>query len=210
MKSRLILLNYGCGNMASIRNAIKTLGIDFEERHEGLPDDISDCIFLLPGVGSFAEASKALKERGFLSLRGIQPKLIGICLGMQLLFEDSDEGGFNQGLGLIPGNVRSIRDESCTPCLRVPHIGWERQNLLLEQTAQKIGISFEFDVYFVHSFHAINVPSENLVSTVEYEDIQIPATVVNKNVIGFQFHPEKSGQRGLDIIKNSILYLDRV
>ena len=194
--------------MASIRNALTYLGLEFTEYSNGIPDNPDDCIFVLPGVGSFSEASINIHRNGFLSLKDIKPKMIGICLGMQLLFDESEEGGFHYGLGLIPGQVKAIRSVSSNEDLRVPHVGWESQRIINPDAGICLGLSEKEDVYFVHSYCAVEVPNESLVSVVEYGDLEITSTVKSGSVIGFQFHPEKSGRDGLNILKETILYLD--
>ena len=196
--------------MASIRNALNYLGFSFTEYSEGIPDIVENCIFILPGVGSVSEASNNIRSNGMFSIKDIQPKLIGICLGMQLLFDESEEGGINPGLGLIPGKVRSIESISSDKSLRVPHVGWETQKIIDPDTSFSMGLSEHDDVYFVHSYCAVDVDKENLVSLVDYGDIKVTSTVRSGSVVGFQFHPEKSGRHGLNILKETIFYLDRL
>ena len=211
MNSKICLINYGAGNMASIRNALGFLRIDFFELSTGPLPDPSDHIFILPGVGSFASASLSLKQSGFNKLALVSPRLIGICLGMQLLFSDSTEGSFNEGLSLIPGNIRPISDQLPSNCgLRLPHIGWQSLSINLTQSAFTSSHLYDQDFYFVHSFMALNVPSLNVIATVSYGNVPIPAIVANNRTIGFQFHPEKSGPNGLLLLKNSISYLDSI
>ena len=210
MNNNIVLLNHGCGNMASIRNALHYLGLGFAEYSEGIPDKTDDCIFILPGVGSFSKASVNLRNNGLFSIKDVKPKLIGICLGMQLLFDESEEGGLNPGLGLIPGKVKPIESISSSKDLRVPHVGWESQKIINPDAGYCTGLSEERDVYFVHSYCAVNVAKENLVSVVEYGDLEITSCVKRGSVVGFQFHPEKSGRHGLDILKKSISYLDNL
>ena len=195
--------------MASIRNALTYLGFEFTEYSNGIPDNPDDCIFILPGVGSFSEASINIHRNGFSSLKDIKPKIIGICLGMQLLFDESEEGGLHDGLGLIPGQVKAIENVSSVADLRVPHVGWESQKIIKPDAGISLGLSEKEDVYFVHSYCAIEVPNENLISVVEYGDLEITSTVKSGSVIGFQFHPEKSGRDGLNILKETIFHLDR-
>ena len=177
--------------MASIRNALRHLGFDFIELTSGPLPDPSNHIFILPGVGSFSNASLSLKNRGFDLLSSISPRLIGICLGMQLLFSDSTEGSLSTGLSLIPGNVRSISDYiTANSSIKIPHVGW--QSLFCDQNKMELLDDYlHRDFYFVHSYMAVNIPSENLLATVRYGDISIPSVVLNNSVIGFQFHPGK-------------------
>ncbi|MDB4638779.1 imidazole glycerol phosphate synthase subunit HisH [bacterium] len=208
-KVKIGLLNYGAGNMASIRNALDFIDIPYVEITKGPLPDSSDYIFILPGVGSFSEASNALRLLKFddLSLRSV--KLIGICLGMQLLFSDSTEGDLSPGLGLIPGNVRPIIDyfSSDVPRLPIPHVGWQPLNFYPDQAPFSLSHFHPHDFYFVHSFMAVEVDPSNIVASVEYGGVSIPAIVANKSVIGLQFHPEKSGLYGLNLIREVIDYL---
>lgn len=211
MKSKICLINYGAGNMASIRNALHYLSIDYLELSSGPLPDPSDHIFILPGVGSFSSASLSLKNRGFDLLSSVSPRLIGICLGMQLLFADSTEGSFSEGLSLISGNVRPISTQfPPNYCARLPHIGWQSLSGNVNHPAFASSILYSHDFYFVHSFMAVDIPSSCVIASVSYGGISIPAIVADKRVIGFQFHPEKSGPNGLLLLENSIYYLDSI
>ena len=209
IKSKLVLLNYGAGNMASIRNACDYLQRPYHEITSGPLYDPSDCIFILPGVGSFAAASRALKSFKFDELSYCSPRLIGICLGMQLLFSDSTEGDLAPGLSLIPGNVRAISDffsPGTSP--RIPHVGWQEMMYYDQNSPFSLSPFLPHDFYFVHSYMAVGVDDKNIAASVNYGGISIPSIVVNDSVIGFQFHPEKSGLPGLQLLSDAISYLE--
>ena len=209
--SDVILLNYGAGNMASIRNSLDAISVSYTEIDHGPLPDPSSSLFILPGVGSFAEAASQLNERGFNELSSIRPRILGICLGMQLLFSDSYEDGFNSGLGLIDGSVRSIQEHSSyTESTRLPHVGWQPLQILDDRAKDCLGCLHNQDVYFVHSYMAFNLSQENILASVSHSSISVPAIVARDRVLGFQFHPEKSGPAGLNLLKTSIHYLSRL
>ena len=209
MAPDVILLNYGAGNMASIRNALIAIGMGYRELDAGPLPDPADAIFLLPGVGSFAEASVSFRERGFYALGAMNnPRVVGICLGMQLLFADSTEGGHNEGLGLLPGSVRAIADHSAFSAgLRLPHVGWQPLRIHDTQAELSLGCKAGQDVYFVHSFMAVETAVKDVWASVEYGPVSIPVVVARSGVVGFQFHPEKSGQPGLHVLKKTMEFL---
>ena len=204
----VILLNYGAGNMASIRNALNFIDINFIELTSGPLPISAHYIYLLPGVGSFAQASLKLKELGFDKLASFAPKLLGICLGMQLMFDDSTEDGFNLGLGLMSGSVKPIAsDPRFHSDLLIPHVGWQPLSCHNHQYKDQLGNFQSQDMYFVHSYMVIDLPPENIIASVQYGNITIPSIVACDNFLGFQFHPEKSGPRGLDLLRRSIDFL---
>lgn len=207
MKAELVLLNYGSSNMASIRNALATLGFSFREIQSGPLPDPDNSIYILPGVGSFKHASTNLKGRGFDSLKGFQPRMIGICLGMQLLFEDSTEAGHAPGLGLLSGKIREISSHNdFQNHLRLPHVSWQPLKLQ-NKKAQDLGCNEGQYVYFIHSYMAVDVDESDVLASINFGSISIPAVVSRNEVIGFQFHPEKSGPEGLRLLHDSIEYL---
>lgn len=186
----IALFDYGLGNLANVKNALEYLGYAVEitndrDRLEGASH------IILPGVGHFGDAMATLRRAGFIplleELRTKKP-FIGICLGMQLLFQHSEEGDVD-GLGWLPGDV--IRILSDYP---VPHLGW---NTLKSKNALLDGQ----EVYFIHSYHVVT--DENVVATTDYGQ-PITAIVQQGNLIGIQFHPEKSGQIGLAILKQAL------
>ncbi|KAK9748698.1 hypothetical protein RND81_02G074200 [Saponaria officinalis] len=195
------LLDYGAGNVRSLRNAIRRLGFDIKDVQE--PEDILKANRLIfPGVGAFAAAINVLNENGLADalceyIKNDRP-FLGICLGLQLLFESSEENGPVKGLGLIPGVVGRFDSSNG---LRVPHIGWnalqiEKDTGILDDVANR-------HVYFVHSYRAMPSDSnrEWVTSTCSYGDKFI-ASVRRGNVCAVQFHPEKSGDVGLFILNN--------
>ncbi|KAL8226432.1 hypothetical protein R6Q57_016264 [Mikania cordata] len=198
--SAVTLLDYGAGNVQSIRNAIRYLGLDIKDVQT--PEDILNAKRLIvPGVGAFAAMMDVLNQNGMAeALRAYIEKdhpFLGICLGLQLLFESSEENGPVKGLGLIPGVVG--RFDSSDGC-RVPHIGWnalsvKKNSVILDEIANR-------HVYFVHSYRA--VPSEEnkewVSSTCNY-GIDFISSIRRGNVHAVQFHPEKSGDVGLSILK---------
>ena len=208
MASELILLNYGAGNMASIRNALAAISAPYRELETGPLPETNQAVFILPGVGSFAQASASLKARGFDILGAIQPCMIGICLGMQLLFEDSTEAGLSPGLGLLQGSVRSIAEHpGFQPDLRLPHVGWQPLEIHSSEAEIALGCAAGQDVYFVHSYMAVDVASVEVWASVSYGDVSIPAVVARDGVVGFQFHPEKSGPNGLCLLRQTLDHL---
>ncbi len=193
----IAVVDYGAGNLMSVTNALNFLG--FENRIASSPEELNEADkIILPGVGAFPAAMKNLNERGFTeSLRrealGGKP-VLGICLGMQMLFELGYEIEPCPGLGLIPGQVRRI-DTS----LKLPHIGWNSLEIKKPCGILK-GVADGEYVYFVHSYCGVT-ESRYLNATADYGE-HVAGVVSNGNVYGCQFHPEKSGVTGLKILKN--------
>ncbi len=195
------IIDYGVGNLFSLKSSLAYIGVnaDIVDNEK----DIARCDrIILPGVGAFGDAAKALHDTGLdktvIKVANKKTPLLGICLGMQLLFEEGLEFGVHKGLGLIPGKVVSI--EPLVNGNKIPHIGWNG----LELTENKGDIykytpDGEF-VYFVHSFHA-DCPAEYITARTEY-GAMLTASVQNGNVMGAQYHPEKSGDAGLMILKS--------
>ena len=192
------IIDYGVGNLFSLCSSCKAIG---EEAFvSGDAEELAKADrLILPGVGAFEDAAKKLRDSGmaaFVRAQAAQGKpLLGICLGMQLLFEKSYEYGCHQGLGLLKGQV--VPTEGKLPSdLKIPHMGWNaldvRRGTLLE------GLSGQY-VYFVHSFFAENC-EDSLSALTEY-GIPITAAVEKGNIYGCQFHPEKSGNVGLGILR---------
>lgn len=190
------IVDYDTGNTLNLKKALNYLKIDNQLTAD--PKEIlsADAV-ILPGVGAFKAAMAALQQRDLIVvLRQVAAKqtpMLGICLGMQLLFQDSEEYGLNAGLNLIPGHVQVIPDNK----LKVPQMGWNQNNLLQKDSPFEL-VDGQYS-YFVHSYYA-NCDSEYIVASVDY-GIEIPSIVQNKNIVGMQFHPEKSGQVGLDLLK---------
>ncbi|MGN1340476.1 MAG: imidazole glycerol phosphate synthase subunit HisH [Oscillospiraceae bacterium] len=191
------IIDYGAGNLFSVKNALDFLGIENKITND--PDDLRSADrLILPGVGAFPDAMRMLNESGLVEVikQEVQKKpLLGICLGMQMLFEKGYEFGETDGLGLIPGSVKLMHPEGELP---VPHIGWNALEFnepcrLLDKCGNG-----EY-VYFVHSF-AAECDSKNVAAYCDY-GMKIPALVFEGNVYGAQFHPEKSGDTGLNILR---------
>ena len=199
---KTVIIDYGMGNLHSVKNAFDFIGEDAVISSDFSDFDKADAL-LLPGVGAFPDASKVLYESGAaekikeLCLVKNKP-LFGICLGMQLLLEESDEVKLTKGLGLIGGRCERITDTG----LKIPHMGWndlviDDENCPLFSNTQNGDY-----VYFVHSFKAVLKDRANLCAHTFYGE-EIPAVIGNgKNVFGAQFHPEKSEKVGLNMIKS--------
>lgn len=199
----IAIVDYGVGNLYSLRSSFKTIGQDVEIT--GDPEKIrnSDRI-ILPGVGAFEDAAKKLRAGGLDEVVRAEvcagKLLLGICLGMQLLFDKSYEYGEHEGLGLVKGNVVSM--EPVVPKdYKIPHIGWNR---LVFPKDKPVSPLFRYinegdHVYFVHTFYASECDA-SVIALTEYGAL-LTAAVADENVFGTQFHPEKSGDVGLNILR---------
>ncbi len=194
------IVDYGVGNLFSLQSSLAAIGADAVVTGDADVIRAADRI-LLPGVGAFGDAARALRESGLSEVVISEAKkgkpLLGICLGMQLLFERSYEYGENEGLGLIPGEVRPITEVIPTG-YKVPHIGWNALAFPKESPLFRYISEGDF-VYFVHSFAAFFC-DESVIATAEY-GAPLVAAVQHNNVYGCQFHPEKSGEVGLSILR---------
>ena len=194
------IIDYGVGNLFSLRSSLNQLGI--ESVITSQQEVLQKCShIILPGVGAFGDAAQKLRQTGLDSFvceqAALGKPLLGICLGMQLLFERSFEYGEHTGLGLIKGEVVGMQGK-LPENLRIPHIGWNALTVRKECPILKYTKEGDF-VYFVHSFY-VDGSNESAAATAEY-GIQVCATVAKDNVFGCQFHPEKSGDVGLAILK---------
>ena len=196
----IAIIDYGVGNLFSLRSSFAAIG---QEAVVTCDPDVIRCAdrIILPGVGAFGDAAKKLRDTGMADLVREQAAsgkpVMGICLGMQLLFDRSYEYGEHDGLGLIPGAVRPIR-EVIDPALKIPHIGWNP--LIFKKNSPLFRYIREGDcVYFVHSFYAADC-DDSVTAVVEYS-APLTASVEKDNVFGCQFHPEKSGAVGLNILR---------
>ena len=196
----IAIVDYGVGNLFSLSASLAHLGLDSTVTADPEKIRSADQI-ILPGVGAFGDAMDKLNSTGLVPLlkeQAQQKPLLGICLGMQLLFEQSSEYGTHQGLGLIPGKVEPLLPQVEPLGLKVPHMGWNglhftRESPLFVNTRE--GDS----VYFVHSYCAVDCEEDTL-ATAEYS-VPVTAAVGRGNVYGTQFHPEKSGKVGLEILR---------
>lgn len=194
------IIDYGVGNLFSLRSSLRAIGIDAD--YTGNPAEIRKADkLILPGVGAFRDAREALRSTGLDRVvqkeAGKGKPLMGICLGMQMLFDRSYEYGEYEGLGLIPGEI--VPMEGRIPKdLPIPHIGWNE--LMLKQPSPLMKNTANGDyVYFVHSYYA-ETPAEYVIATTDY-GVEMTAAVQKDNVYGCQFHPEKSSEVGLSILK---------
>ena len=196
----IAIIDYGVGNLFSLCSSLEKIGAQAVVTSDPAVIDAADHI-LLPGVGAYEDAARKLRETGMGDVVRQQAAsgkpIMGICLGMQLLFDVSYEYGEHQGLGLIPGAVRPIRD--IVPAdYKVPHIGWNALHLLRDDNPLFRYVKEGDCVYFVHSYYADC--GDAVTATSEY-GAPITASVRKDNVYGCQFHPEKSGTVGLSILK---------
>ncbi len=198
------LIDYNMGNLQSVKNAFESLNVKVELVRNA--KDIGKCEkVILPGVGAYKDAMACLKERNMIGaiqdFSKTDKPLLGICLGMQLLFESSEEFGSTEGLGLIDGRIERFNLALFDQPLKVPHMGW---NVLRQKQNSPLfkGMSDSFYLYFVHSFHAV-CKDEYIVGETMY-GYNFPSAVQKGNIFGFQPHPEKSHSNGLLILKNFV------
>lgn len=196
--SRVAIIDYGVGNLRSVEKAFAAMDCEAVVSSDIALLQGAERL-VLPGVGAFASCMKALRERGFDSL--VQERaaagrpLLGICVGMQMLFEVSDEFGKTRGLGLLPGRVRRFETE-----LVVPQVGWNR---IHQRRAHPLfaGVADGAFCYFVHSFYCEPETADLVVGETEY-GVNYASVVAQQNICGVQFHPEKSQHVGLQMLKN--------
>ena len=201
---KVTVIDYGLSNLLSVQHAFAHFGAEVQVTSS--PADVlaADAL-VLPGVGAFQDGMQGLEQLGLIE--PIKQKtaqgtlLLGICLGMQMLFDESEEFGLHKGLGLIPGEVCPLADDLKDPSLKVPHIGWNRLDIVPGRENDPL---FKYIregeyVYYVHSYYGKNCAE----STLAVSDYSIPVTgaVRAGRVYGTQFHPEKSGDTGLRILK---------
>ena len=207
MNNKIIVIDYGVGNILSISNAIVFHGYTPIVTNDDEEIESASHI-ILPGVGAFPSAMKKLRDldliRPILKAKNNQSYLLGICLGMQLLFTDSEEFELTEGLDLIKGNIVRLDKLSKNFNSKLPNIGW--RNCKIDPFLKNINISKNIsnidEFYFVHSYGLSNFTNELNIINSKYENIEFPAIINHKNIYGCQFHPEKSGPQGLKIIKN--------
>ena len=199
MSQSWIMIDYGVGNVFSLMEALKRCGIDCTLTRD--PQLIMDAkVILLPGVGAFEDAMNQLRKYGLDGLlKGKKDNqwLVGICLGMQLLYKESEEFGVHQGLGFLKGRVIKFEDTT----LKIPHMGWNVLNQDQEGHPLLKNLQSNDRVYYVHSYYASHIEQNTLVASSDY-GVDVPGIVMNDHVIGFQFHPEKSGQVGEQLLRN--------
>tara|TARA_Y100001970_G_scaffold15871_1_gene17859 strand:+ start:44077 stop:44703 length:627 start_codon:yes stop_codon:yes gene_type:complete len=202
-KSYIAIIDYKMSNLFSIKNALDSLGI------KNIITSDSETILssngaILPGVGSFPESMQQLQKLQLIDTikRFIDTgkPFMGICLGLQLLFTRSDEFGKNEGLGIINGSVQSFK--SYIKEKPIPHVGWNKIQIKESNQSSKSIIDNENYFYFVHSYF-VKPKNKNLILTeTNYENFNFCSSIINDNIFACQFHPEKSGKNGLNVLKN--------
>lgn len=196
----IAIIDYGVGNLFSLTRSLEYLGLESRVTGETEALKSADRI-ILPGVGAFGDAAKKLRETGLdktvkeLAYSG--KPLLGICLGMQLLFDRSLEFGEHEGLSLVPGDICPLRGD-IPDSLKVPHIGWNSLHFPKKSSLFKYSSEGDY-AYYVHSFYAKNC-EESTIAVSEY-GVSVTGAVQRENVFGTQFHPEKSGEAGLRILR---------
>lgn len=197
----IAIIDYGMGNLKSVANALTQLGSDYIITNEAKHLHEADGL-ILPGVGAFPDCMDNLHACGVIPILKEEcakgKPLLGICLGMQVLFEKSYEGRECAGLGLLQGEIVKMEDQN----VKIPHIGW---NKLENQSENPLlaGIEEAF-VYYVHSYCASGYRKEDLIAYSTYGSLRIPGAFRKENIMATQFHPEKSGEDGLQILRNFI------
>lgn len=193
----IAIIDYGMGNLHSVSKAVERLGYVAEVTSDEEAILAAEGA-ILPGVGAFGDAMSNLGAAGLknatLCYAASGKPLLGICLGMQLLFTQSEEYGFHEGLNLLPGQVVRFQGD-----FKIPHMGWNR--LKFHQPSPLFKGLEEGHVYFVHSYHALPEKSADLLAATDYHG-QVAAIVGRDNIYGMQFHPEKSGEIGIKLLSN--------
>lgn len=192
------IIDYGVGNLYSLQKMLDFVGLEWVLTFDEQVIEQCDGL-ILPGVGAFGDAAEEISLKGLNDIIAAQAEkgkpILGICLGMQLLFESSTEGGFNRGLGLLKGEIVAIPS-----IVKVPHTGWNSIEKL-DDCKLLAGIQAGENMYFVHSYYAIVKAPKTAKAFTDY-GVQIPAVVNRDNIYGVQFHPEKSSKAGVKIMNN--------
>ena len=193
------IVDYGVGNLFSLQSSLRSLGLETEVTGEAERLRAAERI-ILPGVGAFGDARAKLDATGLVPVlleEAERKPLLGICLGMQLLFDRSFEYGEHPGLGLVPGEVAFLGEDG--GAVKVPHMGWNRLEIVRDDPLFKYFQNGAY-VYYVHSFYARNC-RESTLGTSRYGNLAVTGAVRRGNVWGTQFHPEKSGEAGLRLLR---------
>lgn len=206
---KVIIIDYGLSNLLSVKRAVEYCGFEAEISSDRDAIKSAECL-ILPGVGAFSKGMEQLRSLGLDGLIrehvAAGKRFLGICLGMQMMFSSSEEGGIHAGLGIIPGTVEKIPDIAADGThLRVPHVSW--QKVSFERCPDHYlfnGIESGSEFYFVHSYEGKPLDNGMLLASCVYGGRDVTAIVSNKegNAIGCQFHPEKSGHAGLALLNN--------
>lgn len=203
---KIAVVDYKAGNLRNVQKAVESLGVESDIISE--PQDMTSYSgIILPGVGNFSNGIESLNDSGLdktivSEAQDFKKPLLGICLGMQLLAESSEEGGVKKGLGLLPMTIKHFDIQNKQE--RVPHMGWnsispDKGSILLKN------VPFDSDFYFAHSYHAVLNDKSIIAATCEYA-YSFPAAVEYKNIFAAQFHPEKSQRYGSIVLKNFLSY----
>ena len=203
----VVIVDYGAGNISSVRNALRHLGSEPLVSHDPVHIFNANSV-ILPGVGSFGAAMSFLKTAGadaaVVQFAKTGKPLLGICLGMQLLFDRSTEFGETSGLGLIGGEVEELHKiAQSSEDWKIPNVGWRS----LKSTREKpdhilLGLPSDAEFYFTHSFSAARVDAADVLATTRWSNADLVAVIRRDNLWGTQFHPEKSGLHGLQLLRN--------
>jgi len=199
-KIMITIIDYGSGNLKSIRNGFHHVGAEVlvtRDKEELKKADV----MILPGVGAFGTAMENLKKYEDIIHQHIKDDkpFLGVCLGLQVLFSESEESPMIRGLDVFPGKVVRFPDTLLNDGLKIPHMGWNNLNIKKNSPLLE-GIGSDY-MYFVHSYYVRPDNEEVVMATVDY-GVEVPAVVAQDNVYATQFHPEKSGEIGLEILKN--------
>ena len=197
----IAIVDYGVGNLFSLSSSLKALGLETEITRDADKLRAADRI-ILPGVGAFGDARAKLDATGLVPViqaEAARKPLLGICLGMQLLFDRGFEYGEYPGLGLVPGQVVDLHGALEDKTLKVPHMGWNSLQIVKDDPLFRYVRDGEY-VYYVHSFYAADCLPSTL-ATSRYGNVDVTGVVRNGNVWGTQFHPEKSGDTGLRLLR---------
>ncbi|GCF93493.1 imidazole glycerol phosphate synthase subunit HisH [Enterococcus florum] len=200
----IAIIDYGVGNLFSLARSLEYIGAESVVTRDLKQLEKADQV-ILPGVGAFGDAVNKLQELALIepikALAASGKPFLGICLGMQLLFETSEEFGTHQGLGLVPGRIVSMTEafQQQQIDLKVPQIGWNQLEILQAECPLMKEVQPGDYVYYVHSYYGVEC-EKSLVAFSEY-GVKVPGVVQNGNVFGTQFHPEKSGEVGLNMLK---------
>ena len=196
----IAIVDYGVGNLFSLTCSLKALGLEAEVTRDAEKLRAADRI-ILPGVGAFGDAKAKLDETGLVPLlkeEAEKKPFLGICLGMQLLFEKGFEYGEHEGLGFVGGEVVDLREDLTDKTLKVPHMGWNSLQIRRDDPIFKYIKDGEY-VYYVHSFYGRKC-AESTLATSRYGNVDVTGVVKSGRVYGTQFHPEKSGDTGLRLL----------
>ena len=195
------IIDYGMGNLFSVEQAVRRLGVEAVVTSDVALLSQMDGL-ILPGVGAFPDAMKRLEEEKLVDfirqMKAENKPLLGICLGMQLLFEASEEVAPTKGLNIFKGTIKKFQDVS-----RIPHMGWNELNFANKPDWTTDALDeLPAYVYFVHSFYATDMKEEELVAYADYEQVNVPGIVQSGSFVGMQFHPEKSGRYGVKLLES--------